>query len=97
MKVWIVGISDCESNSIVCLCSTKELAIKKMFAERDRLVAEYQKSYQHWIEKDLTEDNMYKNMIQALSGDDYENWDNYPHDRPYIHEMEVLEVRDSLS
>lgn len=90
-KVWLVGISDCESNSTICLCSTKELALTKMFAERDKLVKEYQEMRERWDGKGLVEDNMYVGMIKALSHDDYENWDNYPHDQPYIWEMEVLE------
>lgn len=100
-KVWIVGVRDCESNSVVCICATKELAEKKLFEERDKLVKEWReldRSTQKGITKYCREmlmpvykDEMYKNMIENLKGDDYENWNNFPHDRPYLYEQEVLE------
>jgi hypothetical protein len=90
MKIWLVGVSDCESNSIVCACATKELAIKKMFEERDRLVAGWKESINQDASSKFTR-NLYQPMVDALSGDDYEHWDNYPNDVPYISEMEVLD------
>ena len=107
MKVWIVGVRDCESNYTVCICSTKELAIKKMFAERDRLLKDWhemkeweKESTRKFVEESAakgihfgfsTERDMYGDMIKAISSDDYENWNNYPHDVPYVYETEVLE------
>jgi len=107
MNVWIVGVSDCESNSIVCVCSTKELALKKMFETRDELIAEWKemKVYEAESTKNFIEESaakgihfgfdtgrdLYGDMIKALSSDDWEKWDNYPHDRPYISPMTVLE------
>ena len=84
MTIWVVGISDCESNSIVAICTTKEIAEREMFKTRDKLVA-------NWKEMDGLGEDMYKKMIAALSGNDYENWDNYPHDEPYLYETTVVE------
>lgn len=88
MKVFIVAINDCEGLSFECVCSTKEIAERELFKVRDRLV-------KNWVEADkeakeyLPKDTMYENMIKALSGNDYENWDNYPHEKPIIFEKEV--------
>lgn len=88
-KVWLVGVSDAESNSVICLCATKELAVKILFKERDSLVAEWKEQLENY--PNGCSQDMYGGMIHALSKDDYENWDNYPHERPYITEMEVLD------
>jgi len=101
MKVWIVGISDCESNSVVCICATKEIAKRELFKKRDRLVKEWREmdeSTQKFIEKwskeqgrSIHKEEMYKNMIKNLEGNDYENWNNFPQECPYICEQEILE------
>lgn len=100
MKVWIVGVSDYEGNYIVAVCATKEIAEKKLFEERDRLVKEWQeldeynsKRIEEFCRKEKKKswiDNMYKDMINALQGNDYENWNNYPHNCPYLYKTEVL-------
>ena len=101
MKVWIVGVSDCEGNSVRCICATKEIAERELFKARDELIAEWKEAdiySQESIEKFCKEENkpvwvdeMYKGMIDALSSNDYDKWDNYPHDRPYLYETEILE------
>ena len=107
MKVWIVAVSDCESTSVGAICSTKEIAIREMFNERDRLVKEWkeakiyhEESTKKFIEESAakgihfgfdTGRDMYGDMIKALSSDDWENWDNYPQERPYIFEREIIE------
>ncbi len=101
MKVWIVSVGNCEDSGGALLCATKEIAVRELFKARDRLVAEWQKSDIH-LQKDnikyclennipLIEENMYRDMIKALQGDDYAKWDNYPHDCPYLYESEVLD------
>jgi len=92
MTIWLVGVSDCESNSVICLCKTKDVAIKKMFEKRDELIKEWQDHMDRETGqlKESIKD-LYGPMIEALSNDDYQNWDNYPHDCPYITEMEVVE------
>jgi hypothetical protein len=100
MKVYIVGISDCESSSTIAICATKEIAERELFKARDELIAEWtiadkaiQQSIEEFCKKEKRSswiDSMYKDMIIALSSNDYEKWDNYPHEKPYIHEMKVL-------
>jgi hypothetical protein len=78
-----------------------------MFAERDRLLKEWKEmkewekeSTRKFVEESAakgihfgfnTERDMYGDMIKNLSSDDYEKWDNYPHERPYIYETEIVE------
>ena len=101
MKVWIMSVGNCEDTSGALLCTTKEIAERELFKARDKLIAEWEKS-DEWLQKSnaqyykdknepIREDNMYKDMIKALSGNDYTKWDNYPHDCPYIYETEVVE------
>jgi len=100
MTVWEVGVSDCESCCTICICATKEIALREMFKKRDSLIAEWeeqrihnQKSIEEFCKKEnkpVWIDDMYPNMIKALSSDDYKRWDNYPHDVPWIRETEVI-------
>lgn len=108
MKVWVVGVSNCEENYTVVICSTKEIAEKKLFEERDRLIKEWremkiftEKRQQEFVEEQakqgihvggftFNKKNIYEQMIENLSSNDYKKWDNYPHDVPYLYETEVL-------
>ena len=100
MKVWIVSVGNCEDSGGALLCLTKEIAERELFKARDRLVTEWKQSDIH-LQKDnikyckennipLIEENMYKDMIKALEGNDYLKWDNYPHECPYLYESEIL-------
>jgi hypothetical protein len=103
-SVWIVGVSDCEGNSIKAVCATKEIAERELFKARDELVDEYKKmdkwqlqsAKDHCAKEGKPLDTsggyfqIYKNMITALSGNDYKKWDNYPHDRPYLYKVEII-------
>ena len=89
MKVWVVAVSDCEANHTVAICSTKKLAKRELFKKRDELIKEWQESYE-FFKKENREDNYYLSMIKNLSGDNYKDWDNYPQERPYIYEMEII-------
>lgn len=89
MTIWIVGISDVESNEIKHICKTEELAIKRLFEERDKLVINWEYMIKH---KEFRGDaEMYNEMIKNLMSDDYEHWNNYPHEVPYIEKREVEE------
>lgn len=90
MKIWVVGVADCEGNSITAICSTKEIAERELFKTRDDLVKEW-KEMQEYFNKEGRQDKMYSGMIEALSSNNYENWGNYPHDCPYLYETEVIE------
>ena len=101
MKVYLVGNRDCESNTIQSVCATRGIAEKELFKARDMLINIWKiqdRQTQKFIaytckqeNKPIWIDHTYKKMIAALSGNDYEQWDNYPHDQPYIEEMEVME------
>ena len=89
MSVYLVGVGDCESYGVICACATKELAVKKLFEQRDKMVLDWIKYRDH---KDSFPSSveMYQKMIDSLAGKDYENWNNYPHETPTISEQEVL-------
>jgi hypothetical protein len=88
MKVWVVCVSDCETTDVKAICSTKELALRELFKARDALIAEYK----HMMTYDwLTNKDDYQRMIDNLSSDDYDKWDNYPHEKPYFYETELIE------
>ena len=83
VKVWVVELQGCEGNQLICICDTKERAIKELFKQRDELVQGYRKM-RHMDER------MYGGLINALEGDEYMEWDCYPQDTPRIYPMEVL-------
>ena len=100
MKVWVVMTSNCEGCSFVCVCESKALAEIELFKKRDEMVAEYKEMHEYEIEShakylketgiDVAPSNMYLKMIENLSGDDYQNWKNFPHDCPFIFETELI-------
>ncbi len=108
MKVWKVGVSDCESCSTFAICSTKEIALREMFKKRDLLISEWKEMQIHNKESEKkfleeqakkgiyygfsgNERDMYGDMIKNLSHDDYEKWENYPQEVPWISETEVID------
>jgi len=91
MEVWIVGVAECEGNYIVAICATKEIAEREILKVRDDLIKEWKEMDEH-LKKQNREDDLYKRMIENLSSDDYEKWDNYPLDCPYLYKTEVLET-----
>ena len=90
MRVWLVTVHDCEGGSTVCICSTKKLAERELFKKRDELVEEWRTMIE-WQKKREIVDNIYQNMINNLSGDDYEKWDNYPQDVVSLYDVDVIE------
>jgi hypothetical protein len=95
MKVWEVGVSDCKSSHTICICATKEIALREMFAKRDALIAWWKEEVIRNEKRNRERgsyDDIWKEMIDALSSEDYENWDNYPHEVPWIRETEIVEA-----
>ena len=82
-EVWEVVISDCESDFTAYICATKEIALKKMFEYRDKLIKEYKRMLDY-------DKEMYGNMIKAIEGDDYEKWHIYLHECPSIRKTKVI-------
>lgn len=89
-KIWVVGVSNPETNRIVAICATKEIAERELFKARDELIEEW-RDMDIFCNKDGRKDDIYKKMIKALTGDNYKKWDNFPHDCPYLYETELLE------
>ena len=92
MDIWLVGIGDVESSEIKHICKTEKLAIKRLFEERDKLIEEWKRMIE-FCKKENDKDGVkdYSDMIKKLSNDDYKNWDNYPHEIPFIFKMELEE------
>lgn len=90
MVVYLVKISDCESSIVVGVYKNKSTAEKALFVERDKLIAEAKEqleTYGHdvfWVEHHAL-------TLENLSGDNYIEWNNYPHETPILHEWEVIE------
>lgn len=101
-KVYLVGASDCESNSTVCICATKKIEERELFKKRDELIAEWKEMDKFIKEGEIknnfpdNHDEMYLKMIKNLSSDDYKNWDNFPHEEPYISEINIIDKEDKL-
>jgi len=108
MKVWMVSVSDCESSHTICICATKEIALREMFKKRDALILVWKAakilqdaSEKRFLEEQAKagvhygfcsgEENMYDRMVRNLSNDDYEHWENYPQEVPWIHETEIID------
>lgn len=91
MTIWVVMTGDAEGASLVSLCSTKELAEKSLFEQRDELTKEWNRMADYMKEQHGNSDQMYHDMIKALSSDDYESWDNYPFECPHLFEKELVE------
>ena len=85
MKIYLVGVRDCEGEAVNCACATKVRAEEELFSLRDRLVEQWKDAMSS--SRPITD---YKAMIVALSGNDYQNWNNYPHQQPFIEEMELM-------
>ena len=86
MKVYIVGIADCEGNSITSVCANKIIAERELFKARDKL----QKRWKELMDRSGMDED-YEEMIKNLNGNDYKNWNNYPCECPFLEMYEVIE------
>jgi len=86
MKIYLVGSCDCESTNTLYACLSKETALKHWEEIRQTLVG-YTK---HMLEK-YPNDEMELRILKNLSETDPKKMNNYPHERPFIHEMETEE------
>jgi len=86
MKVYLVGYSDCESNLVLNVYDSYGNALKRFHEIRldllnnakDRVI-----TVNKWAK------DMYSEMVKRLKEEDPEKIDNYPHETPYIQEMEL--------
>ena len=92
MKVYLICISAADSGSVLRIAGNPVKAWEIMREERDKLVDDWKQMIEFIKKEDGELDSgiqMYEKMIQNLSGDDFETWNNYPHDTIVLKEMEV--------
>jgi len=100
-EVYVVLTCGYDGCAIRHVCSTKEIAIRELLKERDKVVSilyevidiclSEQKENKEDVYK-ITEAsiNEYKESIAGLSGDDYTKWE-FPHsDMLYIEKQEII-------
>ena len=83
MKVYLVGISNCESTTVLHACLSKETALKRWEEIRQELI---ERNIEVWKDFDNA---MYDRINNNLQETDPKKMDNYPQDEPFIHEMET--------
>lgn len=87
MKVWIVGISDCEDTMIYHVCLSKKTALVRWDERRLEIIEAIEDMIKRHENK--SECKMYKRMLKNLAETDPEKMDNFPHEEPFIKEMET--------
>ncbi|MFA6315657.1 MAG: hypothetical protein WC648_04810 [Candidatus Paceibacterota bacterium] len=85
MKVYLVGISDCEFTNTQHVYLSKETALKRWEEIRQELI---ERNTEVWKNFDNA---MYERINKNLRETDPEKMDNHPHEEPFIHEMETEE------
>ena len=85
MKVYLVGSSDCESTDIRYVCLSKKTALIRWEEIRQELI---ERNIEVWKNYD---DVMYERINKNLQEIDPEKMNNYPHEEPFIQEMETEE------
>jgi len=85
MKIYIVGDHGPEHNSIQSVHKTREGALKAWNRHRLYLLQDARK----FSKGSKYGKSMCKEIIKNLSCKDPKKIDNYPHETPYIQEMEV--------
>ena len=89
MRVYIVGDDGPEHNNVISVHKTYEGAFKAWNERRLELLAEAKRSLKIHEKRAKDWGEMYGRMIKGLSCKDPEKIDNYPHETPYIREMEI--------
>lgn len=88
MKIWLVGISDCELTDIRYACLSKTTALKRWEELRLELIDYCKEQIEHFkINHPSSLDDMYERMITNLAETDPLKLDNYPQNEPFIREM----------
>ena len=86
MKIYIVGSCDCESTDTRYACLTKATALKRWEEIRQELIERNKE-----LLEEYSEDVVCLRIRDNLKETDPEKMDNYPQERPFIHEMETEE------
>jgi len=87
-KVYLVGYCGPESNNVCYVCKTKEKALKR-FNEIRKDFLKDAKKMKNFVTKKFGFDEMWNRIIKNLQETDPDKIDNYPHETPYIQEMEL--------
>lgn len=92
MKVFVVGISDAEANTIISIHETYKGALKAWNNERMQLLKQFRIMKFDDVSQGHSHeyDNRWNKNIINLSCKNPKKIDNYPLDTPYITEFEVL-------
>lgn len=85
MKVYLVGSNDCEFTDTRYVCLSKETALKHWEEIRKELI---ERNIEVWKNFDNV---MYARINKNLQETNPEKIDNYPHEEPFIYEMETEE------
>lgn len=92
IKVWVVGIRDVESNTILHVCSSKEKALERWDKIRKEIIEQTEDNLKYHKSKSDIPDHyieMLERCISNLQVTDPLKMDNFPHDEPFMHEMEL--------
>jgi len=94
MPVWIVGVSDCESNAVRYICSTKEKALQRWEELRQELIQDELDLINR--SKEAGESDSYLSVSYRILENlqkytTPETMNNYPQEEPYLCEMELDE------
>lgn len=94
MDVYVVTISDAESNTIVSIHRTYESALKVWNDERENIIRNIKKTIDALEQREQynwLKDEMYTRMIKNLQCEDPKIIDNYPHETPNIIKYELYD------
>ena len=84
--IWIVGINGCETNNVMAVCATEEIARRELFKVRDEMI----RSIEAMPPIDLK--SFYQKQKTILLDDNPQKWgDDNPYDYPYMSNVELLE------
>lgn len=91
MKIWLVGISDCEMTDVRYACISQRTALKRWEELRSELIKDYKNTMNNRNPKNhisIGDVEMYERILANLAETDPTKLDNYPHEEPFIMEME---------
>jgi len=89
MKVYTVGDDGPEHNNVISLHKTYDGAFQAWNERRQELLKEARSSLRRCKKRGKHWRDIWEPMVKSLSCKDPEKIDNYPHETPYIREMEI--------
>ena len=82
-KIYLVGITSADESGIYHACKTRKTALKRWNEIRLRLLKENDSAYGY------LNDELYRRIKNNLIETDPDKMDNYPHDEPFIQEIDL--------